>query len=189
MVDFFDFLCYNISRRGSFLKGGDRMDDTEKLRQPAFFARLFLYEERTPVYVKIPESVMKPDRTLRIVLEAMNRLYGANCMVVVQEAMDTSDGIKPSGIGICSIEPMLIVTFINGIKFISGIITRYGEFELLCLNETGTLVIPLLEDRVIRAMALRYIDAVTKHRSEWMMAAGYGIFGSDEVYFPDFIHD
>lgn len=163
------------------------------LRQKAYFARILFRDEDkdclAPIYVKVPESVLEPDRDMKILLEALEELYDIECLVAFYQIRE--DNGEPKIVldeGMASNILLVVTTWIGEDEAITGVITPQGEYELLCFDADGPLILATLGEEVVESLGLEYVSNATDMRRDWLNSID-SYYKEDNVYLPHFLYD
>ena len=166
------------------------------LKEKAYFVRMLFRDNdgdyMAPIFIKVPESVLEPSRDIKILIEAIEKLFGIECFMVFSEIEETSRGpqIVPSGPDADVDAVLLVTTWIGEDEVISGVITpEEGEYELLCFKPDGSRIAPEVDADVVEVLGLEYMSNMTDVYRAWWVSQGYKKGAEDNVYYPNFIYD
>ena len=177
-----------------FYKEVKYMDDYyDYLKEKAYFVRKLFWDDdenyMTPIFIKVPESVLEPSRDVKLLIKAIEELFEVECFIAFSEIEETSRGPQIVPCGPETNTALLVTTWAFEDEIISGVITSEGEYELLCLGMDGSEISLQMNADVVEALGLEYVSSMTSIHRAWLVLQGYDESVDDNVYYPNFIYD
>lgn len=163
----------------------------------SYFMRVFYWdwdeEGLSPVFIKIPLTILSPSPNMLALLVALENYYSLECYLMISEIREISDdkiGIIP--FGVATEEAMLVTTCIDdgytSGQFLCGVTSASGEYELLALDQDGHFAVMAATQGLADYLGLEYIEEATALHKEYLEELGCS---EDEeyIYFPSALYD